>query len=77
MRDAQAQAAELVYQNQQAAYAEAARKLQRERQEKQGLFRGRDWDLSRPDQLRIDCPARYHLKERERGGKGGGGGDQS
>lgn len=58
LRDAQAQAAELVYQRQEAAYAEAARTLNKERLEKQGLARGRDWDLSRPDHLRIDWPAR-------------------
>ena len=61
MRDAQAQAAELVYQRQKTAHAEAARRLQQERLEKQGLPRSRDWDLSRPDHLRIDCPARYGM----------------
>ena len=40
---------------------EALIKLQRFRQQSQGLQRGRDWDLSRPDSLRIDLPARSPL----------------
>ena len=48
-----------------AEMAKVAQELLRYRQQEQGLARARDWDLSRPDRLRTDSPARCLLEALE------------